>query len=169
MIACVTRDDFGPLATDLSMLLRKEPEDAFPWAVNIMDLSTDRKWGSLELRRYLEQRVKLHGRVLSWYEIDDVGFFIEHGGFANVGREEKRIYLLDPNYSDVLDNIYYHRSCGGPAVEIEQKKPILIDFRGSLAEDQLVCIESIKRRIKVGRNQRCPCGSGKKYKKCCGQ
>jgi len=24
-------------------------------------------------------------------------------------------------------------------------------------------------RAKVGRNDPCPCGSGKKYKKCCGQ
>ena len=23
-------------------------------------------------------------------------------------------------------------------------------------------------RVKVGRNEPCPCGSGKKYKKCCG-
>jgi len=23
--------------------------------------------------------------------------------------------------------------------------------------------------LKVGRNQPCPCGSGKKYKKCCGK
>jgi uncharacterized protein YecA (UPF0149 family) len=27
---------------------------------------------------------------------------------------------------------------------------------------------SIKPAIKVGRNDPCPCGSGKKYKKCCG-
>lgn len=26
----------------------------------------------------------------------------------------------------------------------------------------------IARRMKVGRNDPCPCGSGKKYKKCCG-
>jgi len=24
-------------------------------------------------------------------------------------------------------------------------------------------------RAKIGRNEPCPCGSGKKYKKCCGQ
>ena len=24
------------------------------------------------------------------------------------------------------------------------------------------------KRIKIGRNESCPCGSGKKYKKCCG-
>ena len=26
-----------------------------------------------------------------------------------------------------------------------------------------------KRKHKIGRNQPCPCGSGKKYKKCCGK
>ena len=31
-------------------------------------------------------------------------------------------------------------------------------------------IETFKREEpKVGRNDACPCGSGKKYKKCCGQ
>ena len=28
--------------------------------------------------------------------------------------------------------------------------------------------EPIKKGAKVGRNDPCPCGSGKKYKKCCG-
>jgi Predicted metal-binding protein related to the C-terminal domain of SecA len=171
---CVTRDDFGPLATDLSMLLRKEPEDGFPWAVNIIDLSTiaeawlDRRWGSLELRRYLEQRLTLHGRVFSGYEIDYVGFFIKHGGFANIGQDGKRIYL-NPGYSDILDDIDYHRYWGGPAVEIEQTEPILTDLGKLLTDDWLICAESSKTRIKVGRNEKCPCGSGKKYKKCCGQ
>ena len=27
---------------------------------------------------------------------------------------------------------------------------------------------NIARRVKVGRNAPCPCGSGKKFKKCCG-
>jgi hypothetical protein len=38
--ACVTRDDFGPLATNLSLLLEKTPDDSFPWATNIIDLAT---------------------------------------------------------------------------------------------------------------------------------
>jgi uncharacterized protein YecA (UPF0149 family) len=25
-----------------------------------------------------------------------------------------------------------------------------------------------KKKIRIGRNEPCPCGSGKKYKKCCG-
>jgi uncharacterized protein YchJ len=28
--------------------------------------------------------------------------------------------------------------------------------------------EPIVRKSKIGRNEPCPCGSGKKYKKCCG-
>ena len=27
----------------------------------------------------------------------------------------------------------------------------------------------VKKRSEIGRNEPCPCGSGKKYKKCCGQ
>jgi uncharacterized protein YecA (UPF0149 family) len=29
--------------------------------------------------------------------------------------------------------------------------------------------ETVVREAKVGRNDPCPCGSGKKYKKCCGR
>ncbi len=28
-------------------------------------------------------------------------------------------------------------------------------------------LEPIKAKRKIGRNEKCPCGSGKKYKKCC--
>ena len=34
----VTRDDFGALATNLKLLLEKDPEGAYPWVVNIIDL-----------------------------------------------------------------------------------------------------------------------------------
>ncbi|MCK5763193.1 MAG: SEC-C domain-containing protein, partial [Clostridiales bacterium] len=30
-------------------------------------------------------------------------------------------------------------------------------------------IESVTKKAKVGRNDPCPCGSGLKYKKCCGR
>lgn len=32
-----------------------------------------------------------------------------------------------------------------------------------------VPVEQAKRERTVGRNDPCPCGSGKKYKKCCGK
>ena len=36
-----------------------------------------------------------------------------------------------------------------------------------LAEHDAETPESLQ-RVKVGRNEPCPCGSGKKYKRCCG-
>jgi preprotein translocase subunit SecA len=36
-------------------------------------------------------------------------------------------------------------------------------------EDPLPVKESVRRRHRVKRNDPCPCGSGKKYKKCCGR
>src|SRR5690606_5768562 len=34
--------------------------------------------------------------------------------------------------------------------------------------DQAGSVQPVRREAKVGRNDPCPCGSGKKYKKCCG-
>jgi preprotein translocase subunit SecA len=39
---------------------------------------------------------------------------------------------------------------------------------GDLHEDRPV-EPPYRAPVKVGRNEPCPCGSGKKYKKCCGQ
>ncbi len=36
------------------------------------------------------------------------------------------------------------------------------------ATDTMVKAEPVRASVKVGRNDPCPCGSGKKYKKCCG-
>lgn len=48
---------------------------------------------------------------------------------------------------------------------IEIGKAVLLDTSGTYELPRMV------RRIveKTGRNHPCPCGSGKKYKKCCGQ
>ena len=172
--ACVTRDDFGALATYLTLLLEKAPGDAYPWAVNIVDLSTLSeawsyfKWGSRELRDYLEQRLTLHGKVFAAYELDYVGCFIQHGGFSSF-QKNNAIVQLSTDYSDIFDAIYRHIYYGAPPVEINRKKPVLTDLRRSLASGQPVFVDSIHTAAKVGRNMPCPCGSRKKYKKCCGR
>ena len=40
-------------------------------------------------------------------------------------------------------------------------------FDGKLIIDEGVKTEPITKEKKIGRNEPCPCGSGKKYKKCC--
>jgi len=39
----------------------------------------------------------------------------------------------------------------------------------SAFRDYLAPVETVRNREKIGRNEPCPCGSGKKYKKCCGR
>ncbi|MAE32355.1 MAG: hypothetical protein CMO43_12340 [Verrucomicrobiales bacterium] len=36
------------------------------------------------------------------------------------------------------------------------------------ATDMVSRAEPVRTAVKVGRNDPCPCGSGKKHKKCCG-
>ena len=49
--------------------------------------------------------------------------------------------------------------------EEKQKK----DYILSRGEDTAAPATVKREAAKVGRNDPCPCGSGKKYKKCCGQ
>ena len=50
-------------------------------------------------------------------------------------------------------------SLNGDIIEPEKQQEMLYEWRQS----------KIVRVDKVGRNEPCPCGSGKKYKKCCGK
>jgi hypothetical protein len=169
---CVTRDDFGPLATNLALLLDKHQGDDYPWAVSSIDLSTLAEawgyfnWGSRELRNYLKQRLHLHGRVYSAYELDYAGAFIVHGRMPNPPREGM-IMQLEVGYSDVFDDIYRAIYYGAPAVRIAPKRPVLTDLRLSLRVGRPVFVQTQSRLAKVGRNEPCPCGSGRKYKRCC--
>ena len=48
---------------------------------------------------------------------------------------------------------------------VQVAKPTSEGFGGG----QPVVRKPVVKTVKVGRNDPCPCGSGKKYKKCCGQ
>jgi uncharacterized protein YecA (UPF0149 family) len=48
--------------------------------------------------------------------------------------------------------------------EIEERQ---LRWQEEADEDLLNDESTVSFRVKVGRNESCPCGSGKKYKKCC--
>ena len=50
---------------------------------------------------------------------------------------------------------------------VERKQTVKITSTSG-SDDQTVKKQPVKKDKKVGRNDPCPCGSGKKYKKCCG-
>ncbi len=52
--------------------------------------------------------------------------------------------------------------------DIERKKQRELEQMQFSGSGEQVGVQTIHRGEKVGRNDPCPCGSGKKYKKCCG-
>jgi transcriptional regulator with XRE-family HTH domain len=176
---CVTRDNFGALATNLKLLLEKDGHDSYPWAVNIIDLVnlaeawSYLRWGPLELRKYLEQRILLHGKVFSDDELDYTGFFLRHGDFSSAIKTQADLLQLNPDYSSVFDELYRHLHLGGPPVKLKQTEPVLMDLKRSLISGQPEFVDAERCNTttqcrKIGRNEQCPCGSGKKFKRCCG-
>lgn len=183
---CVSRDNYGPLATDLTLLLEKDKDDQFPWAVNIVDFINvvDAwgyfKWGPERLCDYLDDRLALHGRISTDDELDIVGFFIEHGSLWYIQEADAGRVFLNPTYSEVFEKLFRARH-GGPAVEYEPHAPHFSELsldslaraaqeRGSGQKKRVTSRQQPIRRVgrKVGRNEPCPCGSGKKFKRCCG-
>ena len=57
-----------------------------------------------------------------------------------------------------------------PRALIEDFVRLFNQLRSTLGvrDTPLLQTSSVEGGAKIGRNERCPCGSGKKYKKCCG-
>ena len=53
-------------------------------------------------------------------------------------------------------------------VRVQVAKPLIEGFEGGANQSAKKVTLTPKRSTKVGRNDPCPCGSGKKYKNCCG-
>ena len=53
-------------------------------------------------------------------------------------------------------------------VRVQVAKPLTEGFEGAAGQAAKKVVLTPKRSTKVGRNDPCPCGSGKKYKNCCG-
>ncbi len=80
--------------------------------------------------------------------------------------------LFESGYRKELWRVFYKMR--GEGVDVEdrsarrswirshRKELKNIQKVGPLSEDL-----PVRRESKIGRNERCPCGSGKKYKKCC--
>jgi len=54
-------------------------------------------------------------------------------------------------------------------VQTEAKRKQVAKVTGTSGGDQQIINKTIVKEHEVGRNDPCPCGSGKKYKKCCGK
>ena len=89
----------------------------------------------------------------------DFGAFCEEKG---VSPDEGSELEMDENLQEL-----HEEWLQTPRQSLEGKKPVDVLEGGRLFPQK---VETFRREApKVGRNDPCPCGSGKKYKKCCGK
>ena len=88
----------------------------------------------------------------------DFGTFCQEKGVDAEGEQEGMEELLQELHEEWLQT---------PRESLEGKKPADVLNGGSLFPRK---VETFRREVpKVGRNDPCPCGSGKKFNKCCGK
>ena len=173
---CVTRDDYGVMATDLSVLLKKRSGQDYPWVVNILDLENVAEiwdyfnWDIRQLIAYLSHRVKLHGHFFAADELDYLGAYVHHCGLKEFTSITPNFLPIPPYYANIFDAIHSHIHQQAPSVKIRPITPRFDEFTPSISlRRNILSTADRSRMITVGRNQECPCGSGVKFKKCHGR
>jgi len=178
---CVTSDSFGILATNLALLLYKDTSEPFPWAISLPDLESIlngfkyKKKNIDDFLSYLRQRANLHGTVFTCDELEIAGAYLRYGSFdwhfKGPSTEDTKM-ILSSEMADIFDEIYYEQmGLSYPNPKLFGNTPIITDVKmkvQSLLDEENKVVLQEKQQRKIGRNEPCPCKSGKKYKKCHG-
>ena len=91
----------------------------------------------------------------------DFGLFCEERGFSQERAEGLGSDVVDDSLRELHDEWM-----DTPRESLEGKMPKEV-LDGGLFPEKVATFR--REAPKVGRNDPCPCGSGKKYKKCCGK
>lgn len=146
-----TLNQFGGLAINTSRLLEKDQHQPYPWVCNLHDLEN-----IIEILNYLGKtpndfieyiiwRNQNHEKIIASDELDVIErYFIDEQ--IKVTKEWEYLFF-PPNGPSLIDKIYYNKQ--------------------GIPYDYTVTSTPSKKTPKIGRNEHCPCGSGKKFKKCC--
>lgn len=133
-LICVTRESFGIIATNLSLLLTKPDDEKYPWCVNIFDLETlidgfcYKKLKPVDFMYYLKKRSELHKIIYAIDELDFAGYFLCYGDFKDIESKKVDRAFLSPTYCDIFDQIYFEKKGEKYNFEID-KKPSYVDIK----------------------------------------
>jgi hypothetical protein len=133
-IICVTRESFGAIATNLSLLLTKPDEEKYPWCVNIFDLENIidgfcyKKLKPEKFMYYLQKRSELHKIIYTTDELDIAGYFLCYGDFKDIESKRADRVFLSPIFCDIFDKIYYEKRGIKYNFEVDEK-PSYIDIK----------------------------------------
>lgn len=133
-IICVTRESFGIIASNLSLLLTKPDQEEYPWCVNIFDLETIidgffyKKFKTDDFIYYLDKRSELHEIFIVQDELDIAGYFLCYGDFKDIESKTVNGIFLSPTFCDIFDQVYYEKRRLDYKFEVDQK-PFFVDIK----------------------------------------
>jgi preprotein translocase subunit SecA len=85
---------------------------------------------------------------------------------------EMFVDMTDRIKNDVVEYLFKVELASAESVPVAHQRPHAprnVEYRGALGDGETAVAKTVRRQgEKVGRNSACPCGSGKKYKRCCG-
>jgi len=128
---------------------------------------------SSDVMREIERVALLRSVDSKWIEHIDAMEQLKHGiGLRAYGQQDPvMMYKFEgfDMFEEMIATIrestlklIFHAKVSAPVERVQVANPIKPQGDGTVAPKQA------KSQHKVGRNDLCPCGSGKKYKKCCG-
>jgi uncharacterized protein len=123
-------------------------------------------------QREWEGKILIDGEAWAWGFWDGMNLRLDAWQpiwSSNVAPLMRPIYLLgaDEIEEEELALVEHPTQRHKLAVEIEANVPDIFRFWEPLRNSTIT--PTVREEPKVGRNDDCPCGSGKKFKKCCGQ
>lgn len=152
----LTLGQFGMLGINGTQFLKKDIEKIKTWVCNLHDLENIiriNNYYNIDLEKtleYIEFRSENYEFILSSDEMDIYSWYI-NTDIKNIPYGQDLIIAPNPE-GDLIDQIYYS----------EKGYPPNFSKNNIFKPEQRI----VK---KIGRNDLCPCGSNKKYKKCCGK
>ncbi len=139
-----------------------------------------------ELMRHLERMFLLHTIDTLWKDhllsMDHLREGIGLRGYAQKDPLQEYKREAFQMFADLVERIKEHTLSFLFRVQVTREEEVermeeerrnqrlrLVYSRGEEAREEKPKRKPIRRGRKIGRNDPCPCGSGKKYKKCCGR
>lgn len=166
----------------ISLLEQGSSHNKIDVAHFLLDLSSDAKNAFCKQIHDTLKRQSELGRMVVGSAFGEIKYclFVDTPGIKSIGEAERKDYVYAAILSDELHpimwiNLEYDTNgnllvanglqCSRkdiPPNDIERLKRLSVEYAKSR-------IESYQRQNhkKIGRNEPCPCGSGRKYKKCC--
>ena len=175
-----SEDDLKYTDEELAKLKSEDISDALIEKANKMYEAQEEAF-TPDIFREVERTILLRNVDIKWMDhIDAMDDLKESIGLQAYAQRdpvnEYRIQgadMFDEMIADIRENtVRTVLTCMPRKEAIERKavaKPILAGFAGNTVRKKTAKINNtVVKNEKVGRNDPCPCGSGKKYKKCCG-